>query len=99
MSFIILNPSRKKQAAGASATAPAAADEPIVIPDDEMESSSDAENGADQLDLPAQAEIIKERGNDQFRKSQYDSAIESYSKAISAYLSMPLSRMLMDRME
>ncbi|CEL56292.1 DnaJ homolog subfamily C member 7 homolog OS=Schizosaccharomyces pombe (strain 972 / ATCC 24843) GN=SPBC543,02c PE=4 SV=1 [Rhizoctonia solani AG-1 IB] len=75
---------RKKQAAGASATAPtAAADEPIVIPDDEMESSSDAENGTDQLDLPAQAEIIKERGNDQFRKSQYDSAIESYSKAIS----------------
>ncbi|CAE6443965.1 unnamed protein product [Rhizoctonia solani] len=72
---------RKKQAAATSATP--RAEEPIVIPDDEMESSTDEDTGADQLDLPAQAEIIKERGNDQFRKGQYESAIESYSKAIS----------------
>ncbi|CAE6483836.1 unnamed protein product [Rhizoctonia solani] len=74
---------RKKQAAAASATTTGATEEPIVIPDDEMESSSDTDTGPDQLDLAAQAEIIKERGNDQFRKGQYESAIESYSKAIS----------------
>ncbi|CAE6474116.1 unnamed protein product [Rhizoctonia solani] len=75
---------RRKQAAAAAATAASPpAEEPIVIPDDEMESGSDAEGSSEQLDLPAQAEIIKERGNDQFRKGQYESAIESYSKAIS----------------
>ncbi|KAJ1306487.1 hypothetical protein OPQ81_007490 [Rhizoctonia solani] len=76
---------RKKQAA-ATATATTStppSDDPIVIPDDEMDSGTDTDGGVEQVDLPAQAELIKERGNDQFRKGQYESAIESYSKAIS----------------
>ncbi|KEP47008.1 DnaJ family C protein [Rhizoctonia solani 123E] len=75
---------RKKQAAAAAAASasPPPAESPIVIPDEEMESSSESETGG-QVDLAAQAEVIKERGNDQFRKGQYESAIESYSKAIS----------------
>ncbi|CUA68298.1 DnaJ homolog subfamily C member 7 [Pongo abelii] [Rhizoctonia solani] len=83
---------RKKQAAAAAQAttsmppppAAAEAESPIVIPDDEMESSSEEETNVEpQVDLTAQAEVIKERGNDQFRKGQYESAIESYSKAIS----------------
>lgn len=43
---------------------------------------TDTSDAGDQLDLPAQAEVIKELGNEQFRKGQYDAAIELYSKAI-----------------
>ncbi|KAG8722149.1 hypothetical protein FRC08_006598, partial [Ceratobasidium sp. 394] len=76
---------RRKQQAAASAHPPPSApvaDPPIVVPDtDDMDTDKSTVDG-EQLDLPAQAEKIKELGNDQFRQGSYEAAIEHYSKAI-----------------
>ena len=48
-----------------------------------METDEKSSSDGEQLDLPAQAEALKEQGNEHFRKGSYDAAIELYSKAIS----------------
>jgi hypothetical protein len=91
--MLMTNDSRRKQQAAAPASAPAphdAPDPPIVIPED-MDTDKSTDDG-EQLDLPAQAESVKEQGNEKFRKGLYDAAIELYSKAISecCYISLYL---------
>ncbi|KAB5593889.1 DnaJ like protein [Ceratobasidium theobromae] len=80
--------SKKKKAAArkkqqATVAAPPSQEEPIVIPDDDMDTDEKSSDGGEEVNLPAQAEAVKEQGNEQFRKGQYDRAIELYSEAIS----------------
>lgn len=49
-----------------------------------MDTDEKSSDGGEEVNLPAQAEAVKEQGNEQFRKGQYDRAIELYSEAISS---------------
>ncbi|QRV73713.1 DnaJ domain protein [Ceratobasidium sp. AG-Ba] len=73
---------RKKQQAAAAAQPPSSTDPEIVIPDTEDMDVDKSTASETELDLPAQAEKIKEQGNEQFKKGSFQAAVELYTKAI-----------------